>query len=186
MRRRLLLLALPPLAWTVAGTAAPMRSGPRFPIPPGYVRVAHDHGVPAALLFGIALQESLRLVSARGQRRPLPWPWTLNIGGTGHYYEQRSTALSALLATLRAGRREVDIGVMQVNWACHQQRLGTPQTALEPYHNLHVGAAILAEAFASTNDWREAVGRYHAPADPARARAYAASVFARLGRWNHD
>jgi hypothetical protein len=38
---------------------------------------------------------------------------------------------------------------MQVNWRYHQDKLGSPWQALDPYHNLRVGAEILQDCYAN-------------------------------------
>lgn len=142
-------------------------------IPSGYQRIANQAGVPAAILYAIALAESgTRLAS--GQRRP--WPWTLNIEGRGHYYPTRRAAWRTLRATLARGVTRVDIGLMQVNWGYHREALGDPWQALDPYHNLAVGAAILQAQHRTTGHWWQAVGRYHAPNHPRRAERYRSRV----------
>lgn len=40
--------------------------------PPAYQLAAHDAGIPSAVLYAVALQESG--IALRGQRTP--WPWT--------------------------------------------------------------------------------------------------------------
>jgi hypothetical protein len=109
-------------------------------------------------------------VEAQGIRRP--WPWTLNVAGKGYYFETRLEAWQALRDWLAQGRRSIDIGLMQVNWRYHRERLGDPWQALDPYHNMRVGAEILQGCYASRQDWWDSVGCYHAPANPERATRY--------------
>ena len=61
---------------------------------------------------------------------------------------------------------------MQVNWRYHQEKLGTTWQALDPYHNLRVGAAILRACYEIRQDWWSSVGCYHAPANANRADRY--------------
>ena len=62
--------------------------------------------------------------------------------------------------------------LMQVNWRYHQDQLGTPWQALEPYHNLRVAAGILQSCFDKRRDWWASVGCYHSPANVVRAQRY--------------
>lgn len=56
--------------------------------PPAYKAIAIRHGVPPVVLYSVALQESgTRL---RGQL--VPWPWTLNVAGTGYRFATRADA----------------------------------------------------------------------------------------------
>jgi hypothetical protein len=146
-------------------------------IPSAYADAAKDLGVPAEIVFAVALTESGLLLTSN---RFMPWPWTLNVEGREERYRNRTEAWEALTHHLRQGRRSIDIGLMQVNWYWHQSRLEDPWLALEPIFNLRVGASILHELYVEDGDWMSAVGRYHAPADTPAARARAAAYRARV------
>lgn len=139
-------------------------------VPSGYQVVATERAIPEAIFYAVALTESGRDVEAQGIRRP--WPWTLNVAGKGYYYSTRLEAWQALRDWLAQGRRSIDIGLMQVNWRYHRERLGDPWQALDPYHNMRVGAEILQDCYASRQDWWDSVGCYHAPANSERASRY--------------
>lgn len=143
-------------------------------IPPTYVRIAGHYGVPPAILYAVALAESGKGIPSLPARRP--WPWTLNIAGQGSYYPTRRAAWRALDASLAAGESRVDIGLMQVNWHFHQQRLRNSWLALAPDHNLAVAAEILRACYARYGDWWMGVGCYHAPNDAKRAGRYTERV----------
>lgn len=164
--------------------AAPVRRS-RTEVPPGYTLVALEAGVPPALLYGVALQESVMSFGDAGDRRPLPWPWTLNIDGTPARFATRAAAEERLYQSLRQGVDSVDIGAMGINWRYHHARLVSVARALDPYWNLRVGASLLAAHFDATGDWVSAVGRYHAPVKRERAATYASQVFQRLRRLGH-
>ena len=149
-------------------------------VPTGYQSVAASRGIPASVLYAVALTESGKQVDQREGYRP--WPWTLNVAGRGYYFTSRLDAWRALTGWLEAGKRSIDIGLMQVNWRYHQDRLGTPWQALEPYHNLRVGAEILQACYQSRQDWWASVGCYHAPMNPQRADQYRRRVVSRWQR----
>lgn len=165
-----------------AAFAAPRRA---VSIPPGYVAVADEFRIPPAVLYGVALQESVMLFGEPRRRTALPWPWTLNIAGTPARLPTRAGAEQRLRAALHAGIDSVDIGPMGINWRYHKHRLLSVERSLDPYWNLRVGAGLLAGHFADCADWTEAVGRYHSPANKARAAKYSALVFERLRRLGH-
>ena len=144
-------------------------------VPVGYQQVADAYDLPAEVLYAVALTESARRVDSTGNVRP--WPWTLNVRGRGHFFASRQEAEAALQGLLDQGRTSVDIGLMQVNWRYHRQRLGSLQRAIDPYHNLRVAAEILRDCHRNRQDWWEAVGCYHAPNSPHRAARYRARVF---------
>jgi soluble lytic murein transglycosylase-like protein len=145
-------------------------------VPPAYRLVADDYGVPATLFYAIALTESGKRIESKDCRRP--WPWTLNIAGRPRYFSTRWQAWLALDQSLQSGQQSVDIGLMQVNWRFHGERLGNSWLALEPNHNLAVGAEILKNCYAKRRDWWASVGCYHAPMDSERAKRYQARVAA--------
>jgi len=99
-------------------------------VPAGYRSIAIEQGVPHAVLYAVALTESGKSVESVGGYRP--WPWTLNLAGQGYFYHSRSAAWKALTGWIHEGRRSIDIGLMQVNWRYHQERLGTTWQALDP------------------------------------------------------
>ncbi len=176
MRRRsvplwLWLCLLMGALWATAGWA---NEG----VPAGYRTVAAEHGVPASILYAVALAESGTAVDANHNIRP--WPWTLNVSGQARFFPSRQAASVALQAELAAGRASVDIGLMQVNWRYHKERLASPTRALDPYHNLRVAAGILRGCYQSRDDWWEAVGCYHAPGNARSAARYQQRV---LGHW---
>ena len=149
-------------------------------VPEGYRVVAKELGIPHTLLYAVALTESGRRLDSVGFR---PWPWTLNVAGQGHYFSSRTEAWEALRQSLDNGMASIDIGLMQVNWRYHRSRLGTPWQALDPYHNLRVGAGILRGCFQQKGDWWTGVGCYHAPNNPERAERYRHRVQSRWQRF---
>jgi soluble lytic murein transglycosylase-like protein len=179
MRRTLLAKAftlLLPIPTAIAAAPRPQ------PIPEGYVRVGTEQGVPPAVVFGVALQESRLLFGTKFGKRALPWPWTLNVAGAPYRFTTRIEAENALRRFLSRGISSIDIGPMQVNWRYNKNRLITESHALDPYWNLRVGATILREHFVATDNWFSAVGRYHSPSNRERATKYAHSVWRHIAR----
>lgn len=147
------------------------------PVPSSYQRVAQEYGIPPDVLYSVALQESRTRLRSRQTR---PWPWTLNVAGVPRRYPTRIAAYKGLTFFLERGIRSIDVGLMQVNWRYHKDKLGSPWQALDPYHNVRTGAKILASEYRETGDWPKAIGRYHSPgnkkAQKARARRYSTQV----------
>ena len=147
-------------------------------VPAGYRAVATENGIPYTLFYAVALTESGKPVGVTRHYRP--WPWTLNVAGQGYFFDSRLAAWQALTVWLEQGKRSIDIGLMQVNWRYHRERLSTPWQALDPYFNLRVGAKILQECYFTRQDWWASVGCYHAPGDSQRAKQYRRRV---VSRW---
>lgn len=143
-------------------------------VPEIYTQVARSHGIPATLLYAIALAESGKHVTRLNATRP--WPWTLNIEGEGRYFPNRQAAIDAGHRALSTGARSVDMGRMQVNWRYHEAALRSVESAIDPFDNLQVGARILTDCYQTRRDWWDAVGCYHSPANPERAARYSGRV----------
>ncbi len=156
------------------GIVLPTVGWSRESVPAGYQVIAADYGIPYTVLYAIALTESAAGTNDEGVHRP--WPWTLNVAGRGYFYPSREAAWTALNTFIAGGERSIDIGLMQVNWRFHQDKLGDTWLALEPYHNLRVGALILRHCFEQRRDWWAGVGCYHSPANMVRAQRYRARV----------
>jgi hypothetical protein len=139
-------------------------------VPSGYRAIAAEYEIPYTILYAIALAESGR--SLNDNRMRLPWPWTLNVAGRGYYYSSREAAWNALNSFIVRGEQSIDIGLMQVSWKYHKDKLGNTWQALDPYHNLRVAAGILQGCFNKRRDWWASVGCYHSPANTARAQRY--------------
>lgn len=159
-------------AWLIVllGLALPGVGWSNISVPEGYRVIAKEYGIPHTVFYAVALAESAFQVDQDDVYRP--WPWTLNVAGRGYFFDSRLAAWQALTGWLRKGQRSIDIGLMQVNWRYHQERLGTTWQALDPYHNLRVGAAILQECYKTRQDWWSSVGCYHSPANSDRADRY--------------
>ncbi len=148
-------------------------------VPARYQQAAAEYGLPAKVVYAVALTESgLRLQSGRAR----PWPWTLNIEGRGHYYPTRKAAYQALKVYLDRGGRRADVGLMQIHWRAHHRLLRDPWAALDPMFNLRVGAYLLRERWQAAGNLWQAIGHYHAPSWPARAAWYRRQVARRLGQ----
>ena len=147
-------------------------------VPQGYRSIAAERGIPYAIFYALALTESGKKIPDVKSFRP--WPWTLNVEGRGYFFESRLAAWQTLKGLLDNGNRSIDIGLMQVNWRYHSKRLISAWQALDPHHNLRVGAEILQDCFLAERDWWVGVGCYHSPNNSERAAQYRRRV---LSRW---
>jgi hypothetical protein len=146
------------------------------PPPPAYRAAAASVGVPASLLWAIALQES----GLRFQHRLVPWPWTLNIAGRAYRFPTRDQACQALTRALRTQpATHVDVGLTQINVGYHGQTFA-PCDLLNPYQNLRMSAEILLGHYRDSGDWLTASGRYYRPAGGPAAAVYRNAIARRL------
>lgn len=113
-------------------------------VPPLYAQIARQQQVPAELLYAVTRAESgTRL--AQGLH---PWPWTLNIAGTGYRYPSRSSACRALLDFARTrSLKRIDAGLGQINLGWNGQRFPSLCASFDPADNLTVTALLLRQHY---------------------------------------
>ncbi len=155
-------------------------------IPANYHKIAIENNIPTTIFYAVALAESGHKIKVGRYR---PWPWTLNVAGIPRRYPTRNAAYNGLIFFLQQGVKSIDIGIMQINWRYHHNKLGTPWHALEPIHNTRTGARILNDEYKKTGEWKQAIGRYHSPGQKPmqkkRALNYANRVIKHIQRIKH-
>jgi hypothetical protein len=118
------------------------------------------HGTPPGLLEAIAKTESGRGIGPGGTLRA--WPWAVNIGGSGRYFETRDAAILAVRQALAARAGYVDVGCMQVNLQFHPLAFRSLEDAFDPAANVDYAARFLVSLRdAAAGNWFVAVGMYH-------------------------
>ncbi len=129
-------------------------------------------GLPRGTLGAIARVETGVVLPVTGDVEP--WPWTVNGGGTGHWYPTRAAAAREAALLLARTGMDVDVGCMQVSMRYHRDAFASLADALDPAINVRFGAALLRGLAGGRRDVRDATGRYHSgtPAlgDPYRER----------------
>lgn len=139
-------------------------------IPPLYVDVALQQGVPPNVLYSLALTESKKRLD-NGKLRP--WPWTLNVKGKSYFYTTRTEACRALNRFLTT-TRIVDIGLTQQNWRYQGDHFSSPCAVFDPVDNLTHAARLLREGYRVHGSWVGAAGWFHRPAGGRLAEKYKA------------
>jgi hypothetical protein len=122
-----------------------------------------ETGVPFDVLLAIATVES--------GRKDQPWPWTVNFGGQGEWYDTAADAASGVDAALRMGATNIDLGCFQLNYRWHASAFSSVDEMLDPARNAIYAAEYLAHHFGETGDWALAAAAYHS-ATPEYARIY--------------
>lgn len=168
-------IALLCVACLIFGSGATQGQG--ITPPSAYQHAASNAGIPASVLFAVALQESGMTV--RG--RLIPWPWTLNTDGVPRRFNKRAEACAALLLGLTR-YKNTDVGLGQISVRYHGHRVREPCELLDPYRNLAIAAAILRENHTPGENWLVAIGHYHRPAGGEPAARYRRSVQRHLAR----
>lgn len=115
--------------------------------------------LPAQLLGAIGLTESGRLIPQTG--RIAPWPWTINVGGTGYFYDTKELAIAATRRFQASGEQSIDVGCMQVNLAYHPAAFASLDQAFDAASNVSYAAGFLTRLYAQSHDWAMAASAYH-------------------------
>lgn len=141
-------------------------------------KIGKEYSIDPVLLYAIALKESRRWDGKGGST---PWPWTLN-AGKGLTFKSRKEAAASLTMHLQSGRKNIDVGLMQINLIYNGHRAKSPWALLEPETNIRVAAQILSENVKnSRGDIMLAVGKYYNN-DPEKGKAYATHVLSMVSR----
>lgn len=143
-----------------------------------WVKAASSHDLDPVVLYALALQESRRL---RPDGTVRPWPWTLHAKGYGAlYFDTYNEAADKLVEIIESGVKNVDIGMMQINWRYNGHLLPDPRQILKPENNVQLAAQILRRELDQQNgDLNSAIARYHTPYKK-RGERYATSVLSIL------
>ncbi len=140
---------------------------------------ARAHGIPDNVMHALTRAETGRRVDGRFG----PWPWTLNVAGTGAWFDSRAGAEAAIAAHLAAGTTNFDIGCFQINLRWHGEAFSDPADILDPVRNADYAARFLRALAEESGDWETAIGHYHSRTAPLaeRYRTRVAAIRSRLG-----
>ncbi|KAF0137933.1 MAG: invasion protein [Xanthobacteraceae bacterium] len=120
-------------------------------------------GVPLAVLLAVAIVET--------GRNDQPWPWTVNFGGQGQWFDSAAEAATSVDKALRDGATNIDLGCFQLNYRWHAEAFGSIDDMLDPERNATYAAEYLSQHYTKTGDWALAAAAYHS-ATPEYARVY--------------
>jgi hypothetical protein len=114
---------------------------------------ARQTGVPYDVLLAISKVET--------GREGRPWPWTVNFGGDGHWFDSADVAEASVTDAIDRGATNVDLGCFQLNYRWHSDGFASVADMLDPDRNATYAATFLARQFARTGDWASAAAAYH-------------------------
>jgi hypothetical protein len=142
-------------------------------------RYERQYGIPMHLLSAISATESGRY--HKGLQITIPWPWTINVEGQGHYYDTKEQAIAAVRKYQLQGARSIDIGCMQVNLIHHPNAFSSLDEAFDPESNVAYGASFLRSLYEENKSWKQASAHYHSKT-PTRGSEYVSRVY---DRWTN-
>jgi hypothetical protein len=120
--------------------------------------------LPHDLIYAIGKVESGRLEPATG--RVLPWPWTVNVEGSGFWFGSRAEAISFVRWLQSRGLRMIDVGCFQVDLFYHPNAFTNLEEAFDPRANAEFAARFLTSLHGRTGDWGAAIAGYHSNEAP--------------------
>lgn len=139
-------------------------------------QIANRHQLDPYVLYAVALVESAK---RNDPNHITPWPWAINKSGKSIIPASQQEARRILTKALAKGSRNIDVGLMQINFRWHGHRVDKPEHLLNPVTNLQIGALLLAEAIQSApNNLVLGIGRYHSWQNVSAAVAYGRKVLA--------
>lgn len=136
---------------------------------------SREVGIPYEVLLALSVVET--------GRDNQPWPWTVNVGGDGRWFDTKAEAETHAQAVLDEGVTNLDVGCFQLNIRWHSKGFGSLSDMLDPAMNANYAAEYLAQQYSETGDWAAAAAAYHS-ATPEHANRYRAKfeeVYAALG-----
>ena len=130
---------------------------------------AREAGLPPSMLQALTRTETGR---ARAGRLT-PWPWTVNMEGAGHWFDDREAALAFARKHHARGATSFDVGCFQINYRWHHKAFASVEAMFDPLENARYAAKYLLELKAEGGGWDRAIGHYHSRT-PTRAQKYVA------------
>ncbi len=116
-----------------------------------------EAALPSRLIHTIALVESGRLLPG-GVRA---WPWTVNVGGAGLYFDSKAEAVREVVMLQSLGVKSIDVGCMQVSLLYHPDAFASLDEAFDPAANARYASRFLKALHGQLGDWPRAAAAYH-------------------------
>ena len=134
------------------------------------------YGIPKNLLLSVSLTESGRKIK-NGEF--ISWPWTINKKGKGKFFDNKVSAVNYVKEYTKQGKKNIDLGCMQVNFMYHPNAFKNFYEAFDPDKNVEWAATMLKSLYTKFGNWESAVGYYHSYRKTKRKK-YSQKVFKTL------
>lgn len=121
--------------------------------------VERETSIPKSLLTAISIAESGRYDAMN--KISVAWPWTVTSGSEQWYLDNKIEAVAQVKSMIRDGKRNIDVGCMQINLYFHGDAFTSLEQAFDPLSNVSYAASYLARLRKNTDDWLSAAGNYH-------------------------
>lgn len=119
--------------------------------------------IPLDTLHSIALQESGKGHSQH--KIKIVWPWTVNVEGKGYFFNSKQEAVFFVSQKIAQGKRNIDVGCMQINLKHHPDAFVSLHHAFDPKSNVAYSAKFLRTKYDQLGSWHKAISHYHSATD---------------------
>ncbi|MFQ6550784.1 transglycosylase SLT domain-containing protein [Aestuariibius insulae] len=120
-------------------------------------QAAQAYDVPQDVMLAITLTETGRTRDGSVD----PWPWAVNVGGQGYWFDKEDEARAFVFGQIKAGVRNFDIGCFQINHRWHGDRFASVEEMFQPLPNADYAARFLRDLYEELGTWSGAAGAYH-------------------------
>jgi len=121
------------------------------------IEASHAKGVPLDVLRAISRTETGRAAKSGLH----PWPWTVNMEGTGRWFATLDEARSYVFLHFKNGARSFDVGCFQINYRWHGEAFRSIDDMFDPILNAQYAAEFLIALYREFGNWADAAGAYH-------------------------
>lgn len=101
--------------------------------------------------------------------------FAVNVGGKATYATSLAEAVSVANAQINAGKKNIDLGVMQLNYRWHGSQFSSLEEMLTPKKNIAYAASLLSSLYKQHGNWQLAIRHYHS-ANPKYSSKYSRKV----------
>lgn len=108
-----------------------------------------EEGLPPFLLTAITFVESSDM------------PWVVGIQGNSYRYRTKNEALAKIQELKAKGKKNFDIGCMQINHYFHGNNFQTDHHILNPLENIRYAARLLKKLKEENGSWEKAIAYYN-------------------------
>lgn len=175
---RLIILVGLALAWSCCARAAEPASPAGVLCSAAIDRTERSLLIPDGLLRAIGRVETG--VPDPAIHQVVSWPWTIDVGGTGHFFASKEAAVAAVAAMQAEGVRSIDVGCLQVNLMHHPAAFANLDQAFDPAANVLYAGQFLRRLYTQTASWSAAAAAYHSQT-PSLGLEYRRRVLAEWG-----
>lgn len=143
--------------------------------------LCRDAAAEASATTGVPFDVLMAVATVETGRNGRSWPWTVNFGGDGRWFDSAAEAEESVDRALREGATNIDLGCFQLNYRWHAEAFSSIDDMLDPTRNATYAAKYLARQYSRTGDWALAAAAYHS-ATPEYARVYQSKFEATYAR----